>query len=297
MTGAGTAADPYIVTTWEEFLSVADSTSVYIKCADNCVWDFNEIEPEGIQDIDISFANWDGNNVELRNMAFVNPLSSVKHYGLNFIGNGASLCEMKNVNFINAYINNKFSTLTSHDAAFIFFTGYFHIKNCKFSAYVQRGLIFSSVITGTLSSESNFLRFMECSFNFDCFDSSYFYHADVTNRGSIFQNCKINFGGETSSNYSGFASNTYSKPHFYNCKITGNVPFKLWYFDSTTSVIDVYVTFTGDITITSAADNVLINSTKYDNQTQIPATFKQATATQMTDVSYLQSIGFPVVEV
>ena len=50
MTGSGTQESPYIVTGWEEFLSVCNvSTSTYVEWNDAEV-DFNEIQPSGFTD-------------------------------------------------------------------------------------------------------------------------------------------------------------------------------------------------------------------------------------------------------
>lgn len=50
MTGTGTQESPYIVTSWEEFLSVCNvSTSTYVEWS-NAEVDFNEINPSGFTD-------------------------------------------------------------------------------------------------------------------------------------------------------------------------------------------------------------------------------------------------------
>lgn len=293
ISGEGTAASPYIVETWEEFISVANDTAVYIQCANDCIWDFNTITPEGIQDIDISFKSWDGNNVQIKNMAFVNPLSSVKHYGLKLKGDGTYLFEMKNVNFINFYVNNSYST-PSWDAVFMASQGYLQIKNCKFSGYILNGGIFSSYLT-TTSSQTNESQFINCSFNFNCKNRAYLFVSSSTRKIS-FNNCRFVFDGEADSN-SGFTNQTQTAPLFYNCKISGKIPFRYWYFNSNTSVIDAYTINSVNITFTGNYTDTIINSDKYNNSATLPTYLKQVTTAQMVDISYLQSIGFPVIEV
>lgn len=72
MTGTGTQADPYIVSEYTEFLTAIQTSGVYVKCADNTVWDMNIIDPTGERyhnsDKTINCAELDGNGAIVWNL-------------------------------------------------------------------------------------------------------------------------------------------------------------------------------------------------------------------------------------
>lgn len=297
ITGTGTSESPYVVETWEEFLSVATSTSVYIKCADNCVWDFNRIAPEGIQNINISFADWDGNGVQLKNISYINQTDR-NAFGLKFILSTSAPCNMKNVNIINCYVNSYY---TSDSTAFLYISGRLHATNCTISAYVNSGVFLTDRFTGT-SSSSNETMFNVCSFTVKLQNSSVFFSAANTNRKIQMMNCKIDFECSDTANIGNY---NYPLMFWTNCKITGKLPTSgSWNIQGSTLVVDAYsinsqgassLRLSGGSSTTTV--NVLFNSSKFPTNYSFPGAFKVASTTQMTDISYLQSIGFPVVEV
>lgn len=299
ITGTGTSESPYIVSTWEEFLSVATDTSAYIKCADNCVWDFNEIAPEGIQNIDISFAEWDGNGVELRNITFVNPNSSVRMFGIKFGGTlNATLKTIKNVNFLNFYVNQE-NTQADYSTVFLYFGNYFQVKNCKFSGLVHKGFLLSS--QRGISDADNCSIFSNCSFNIKFYNNGSFY---VLGNGSyqkypVMNNCKFNFDGN--GNTDSTLCNSYSSVYalkLTNSKIIGKIPFRNMWFVGSTVVIDAETNDNNAMGFMSGTYNqCIINSDKYTNPTTPPSSIHMFTSAQMIDVETLQSIGFPIVEV
>lgn len=278
MTGAGTAADPYIVATWEEFLSVADDTSVYIKCTDNCVWDFNEIAPEGIMNIELSFADWDGNGVQLRNLAHYNTNNN-QGYGFKFNGNGNNIFTMKNVHFINCYCNSNYIT---YENALFRIAGEIHASNCTISAMMTRGTLFSGEVAGSI--------FSRCALTIKAHNDSDF----IANRNNIsFSNCKFSFDGDSTGLIGGEGSAA-AKPVFENCKIIGNLPYKNLSFNSNTTVIDAGIKATA-FARAGTHSLTLLNSEKVTSGATIGSDFKQVTEAQMVDVEHLRSIGFPVV--
>lgn len=68
MTGTGTQNDPYIVDTWEDFVTAAGTSGAYVKVADDTVWDMNSIAPEGIGRIYCTCAELDGNGAIIKNL-------------------------------------------------------------------------------------------------------------------------------------------------------------------------------------------------------------------------------------
>ena len=83
MTGTGTQNDPYIVDTWEDFVTAAGTSGAYVKVADDTVWDMNSIAPEGITSLIFSCTELDGNNAVIRNLYF----RGKNEYGWHFNNN------------------------------------------------------------------------------------------------------------------------------------------------------------------------------------------------------------------
>ena len=69
ITGTGTSADPYVVTTWDELASVTSETGVYIKLGNNI--DMNTEYPEGLTSgLTINCAEIDGEGYTIKNLYF-----------------------------------------------------------------------------------------------------------------------------------------------------------------------------------------------------------------------------------
>lgn len=68
MTGTGTQNDPYIVSTWEEFVAQIAVSGAYVKIADNTVWDMNTIAPDGVSRINCQCTELDGNGAIIKNL-------------------------------------------------------------------------------------------------------------------------------------------------------------------------------------------------------------------------------------
>lgn len=94
-TGTGTAADPYIVDNWTDFLTVCNvSATTYILWAnketeEEKVVDFNDIAPYGLETQiqlkgHIDFNNWTLQNVWVRNSIFL-YMASVQLYNLKIL--------------------------------------------------------------------------------------------------------------------------------------------------------------------------------------------------------------------
>lgn len=97
--GTGTAADPYVVDNWTDFLTVCNiSTSTYVKWADseNKVVDFNDINPRGFTNTIETKGNIDFNSWELRNM------NSSARYVLKFTGTNNNKPTVQNLKITNA---------------------------------------------------------------------------------------------------------------------------------------------------------------------------------------------------
>lgn len=97
--GTGTAADPYVVDNWTDFLTVCNvSATTYVKWADteNKVVDFNEINNEGLDDTIAMKGHIDFNSWELRN------LWSKAQRALSITGTSSNIADISNVKITNA---------------------------------------------------------------------------------------------------------------------------------------------------------------------------------------------------
>lgn len=94
MSGDGTQESPYLVETWEELLSVATSSSVYIKAANEQIIDFNNIVPDGYS----STVSLRGKEIDLEGWTLLN-FRSTAQYALQVY----SGCTYYNLVFENFY--------------------------------------------------------------------------------------------------------------------------------------------------------------------------------------------------
>lgn len=130
MTGSGTQESPYIVTTWDEFLSVCNvSTSTYVEWHDTEV-DFKEINPSGFADsIEIK------SNIRLYKVKWKNFVSRAK---IAFkITASATKIDLEEFEFTDAELFHPASNKSYDGAVFssggTSTRGVYTIKNCEFS--------------------------------------------------------------------------------------------------------------------------------------------------------------------
>ena len=184
MTGTGTQADPYIVYTWDEFVSVADK-AVYITCPDNLVWDMSEILPDGlVRDVTITVKEFDGNGLIIKNL-YANGGKLDFYIG----GNHQYI---KRVSFL------EISTSSEHkDALFSqayqrrkYFYSWF--QNCKFTGVISSGALIGMGGTEyppTFKDDGD----KSCSFDIYLKGDAVFCRSNTPR----FNNCFIKFGGYT----------------------------------------------------------------------------------------------------
>ena len=147
MTGTGTQNDPYIVDTWEDFVTAIGTSGAYVKVADDTVWDMNSIAPEGIGRIYCACAELDGNNAVIQNLYF----NAAGEYGIFYMS-----YSVHDISFLNF--------LSKHDS-----TNYAHaLINFTNSSNIQR-VVFSGVINGShnqfIFDGMRYEQVKNCSFN------------------------------------------------------------------------------------------------------------------------------------
>ena len=94
ITGTGTQADPYVVSTWADLVTKAAESSVYIKLGADI--DLNDEYPEGITSgCDLACAEIDGDSYKIKNISATNK-AYIFHASYN--------CTLKNVDFTNSLL-------------------------------------------------------------------------------------------------------------------------------------------------------------------------------------------------
>lgn len=103
ISGSGSAADPYVVDNYEDFIEKIGEQYAYVTCVDNLVFDMLDIYPNGILPTKIFQFNcdsFDGNGLIIKH------LYGVQTQGTNqcIIDFGAGLKEFGNLKIMDAYI-------------------------------------------------------------------------------------------------------------------------------------------------------------------------------------------------
>lgn len=267
ITGSGTQESPYLVTTWDELLSVSTSDDVYINLPSNGgTFDMNDYYPEGITDTIILKGYINGNNWSIKNAYYrggtacfdIGKSRKTKLHFLNccgeltagyFIGTNTSI-PAGSIVFDQCLFSGAIWAIGSTTPYFTWIgrTAYFY--RCSFNVYLEKTMLdyalyrlcnINAVITGVQGS------------GYIQLDNSYL-------SGSISQ----------------LKMQRYSSSYFVG-----------------DSVIDCEID--ADITWDSGTpQHLLINSDKVASGVSIPAALTAVTSTQLVDASYLSSIGFPI---
>lgn len=256
MTGSGTQANPYIVSTWSDFITAATiSTDTYIEFVPNTVIDLNNVQPEGFSSALSLAGHIDGKNSVIKNLVVNDP------YGRIFDVSGL---DMKNISFLNMRGSKRiFERLMSTSSLTLYkcqFSG--RLDNPDDIIYMSRGSCSRCSFTLEIHGSEN-VRFN--------WDSDY----------SV-QYCRIDISGTNTGSY-------ISIGNVSNCYVTGKHSTKIEVYGSTNVVDFTAPAFESD----NFASNILVNS---DKCTNIPeqAGISPVTTAQMKDAAYLASLGFPI---
>lgn len=255
MTGSGTENDPYVVSTWDEFVTVVEPGGNYIDFAANTVINMNEVDPEGVdRTITLRSPRIRGNNSVIKNFA------SYGHTPFNVIGATIESLHFENIrwnsgSFFKRYMNA--SALT--------------VSQCKFS--------------GRSESNSILANFFEI-YNLSCEKSSFRFEIWGSfgrwgfSNDSPFSTCNFEFSGNQTGTSFGLYGN--------NCYITGSAATQ-FNIGGSTNVVDLT---TPKIT-SSSATLTLVNSDKCEDYPDSSGILP-VTTEQMKNAEYLHSIGFPI---
>lgn len=263
MTGTGTQADPYIVSTWEDFVTAIGTEQAYVEFPENTIIDMNDVIPEGINKmIYIKCTQFDAKGGEIKNLFFTTGgRFLIQHDGWS------------------TYIKNlKLTNMRADDTGFRFFS-YGKMQNCVISGSFGGKDMFD------LSSNRFFLE--SCSINAQLqsgtkFTTSYW----NDDRSLNVNNSIINLSGSVRSDGGTLVLS--------NSLLQGKIP-TTYFYTLYNSLIDCIVpanTSLGGYGYTN--DKGYINSSKFEEGVTTTSQYIRVTNEQLQDVNYLFDLGFPI---
>lgn len=271
ITGTGTSADPYVVTTWAELASKTSETGVYIKLGSNI--DMNTEYPEGLTSgLTVNCAQIDGDGKTVKNL-YLQSGALITCDGRN--------STWKNTEFFNWSIGN------GNNAASITSNGYtsgtYTFNQCKLSGRLNGG---SGNNTSFLAASGR-IKFYRSSINFQMTanTSTVDMSGDWRNCCTM-EYCNVNFTGETDETLNIVLVNSYIKGSLASATLNATR-----YPDGQVSTYSVLDISAAAFTANSATNLVLANSEKCSNIGQY---LTSVTSAQLTSAAYLESIGFPI---
>lgn len=264
ITGTGTQADPYVVTTYAELVEKAAESGVYIKVGN---------------DINITSEYPEGNMPTLQ----VNsPIDGDGHVISNWYRTvGAELIAITDANHVdNLTIKNIYVTYDGDIFNFPTNNDAWRFNNCKISGYVR----------GCLCSGSKpYNHFKNCSFNIKIGNDSsrYVMYSNCLN-------CYIHVHFTQHGGYGLFGNNTKVENSYIEVTADDSVKniVNIGYFGSVTNcVIDSYLTTSQSLGSSSSSDLSIVNATHAPNYT-VSGKLALVDDEHWLDTAYLASIGF-----
>lgn len=263
MTGTGTQADPYIVSTWEDFVTAIGTEQAYVEFPENTIINMNDVVPEGIGEmIYIKCTQFDAKGGEIKNLFFKT--------GGRFL--------IQNSNW-NTYIKNlKLINMRADDTGFHFFS-YGKMQNC--------------IISGSFGGEEMFdlssNRFVleSCSVNAQLQSGTKFTTSYWNDERSLnVNNSIINLSGTVRSDGGTLVLS--------NSLLQGKIPTN-YFYTLYNSLIDCGVPANTSISGYGASgDKGYINSSKFEEGVTTSNQYILVTNEQLQDTNYLFDIGFPI---
>lgn len=268
MTGTGTQADPYIVGTWDELVTACGSYSVYVRLGTDI--DMNDEYPEGLTTyLTINCTEIDGDGNSILNLRYTGDY-------LISTSNTSGVC--KNLNFKNMWLGGE-----AQQTCFI-------RQPSKYGVYTFSQCSFSGRFEGDSTYKAHLLwgyvLFNNCSFNLQMQNYSDMLYAHDRSTYAFMYYCNIKLTGDTAEPLYMILKNSY---------VTGSVPNANVFADAQNSterglysVLDIEA---GEFGANAATTLVLANS---DKCSTISGYLTPVTTAQLTNATYLASIGFPI---
>ena len=261
MIGTGTQADPYIPTTWAEFVTAVGTSGAYVECEADAEWDMNDIAPEGISGyINIKCAELQGNGATIKNLYCT--------YSGGFLQCTTANSKIYDINFLNFYIKGYFVyTSTTYYFYGCRFSGLSELNStsyCIFYGYPPKFLVSPNTNKG-------------CSFNIMAVSAALF------DRG-IFEDAHIKFKGKNLN-----LNSATSDFKLTNCLVEGEFE-RAYYVRASACIFNCTCNSIGSLTYPDF-NNTLVST---DTVESYPSTAIAVTSEQLRDAEYLQSQGFPI---
>lgn len=262
MTGSGTENDPYIVETWEEFVSAFNASSKYITFPDDTILDFNEIQNYS-RKLTGRYNTVLGNGVNFRNIT---------------LETGAFISATNKNTFDNMRFTNLYFT---GDASFISSSNnndWCYFINCQFAGVFQGNSKFNDSGDNLYFGKS--LTSVGCGINLKLSEQAVF-------RASAYScycyNCQLTLDCESSATDRSF--------DIYNSLIEGNIGGanrSIWAVNCVLNA-NIETTFTN----TNTGKVSVANADKIGENGAVNG-FAAVTSEQLKNAEYLSSIGFPI---
>lgn len=262
MTGSGMANDPYIVETWEEFVSAFNASSKYITFPDDTILDFMEIQ------------NYSGKLTGRYNTVLGN--------GVNFRNITLEIGAFISATNKNTFDNMRFTNLYfTGDASFISSSNnndWCYFTNCQFAGVFQGNSKFND--SGDKLYFGKSLTSVGCGINLKLSEQAVF---RATAYSCYCYNCQLTLDCESSATDRSF--------DIYNSLIEGNIGGanrSIWAVNCVLNA-NIETTFTN----TNTGSVSVANADKIGENGTVNG-FAAVTSEQLKNAEYLSSIGFPI---
>lgn len=261
------------VSTWPDFVAAVAVTGDTVNIEPGTVWDMNEIAPLGAGTVEINCAAINGNGAVIKspnvnaNFLVFNEECVVSRLNIDTFQASANVIRTNaNVHFGKC----GFSGLCVSDAPFAFNAG---------------GVIEFGLDEPTYAGEGE----LGCNFNIIGGSSAHLVSGQYNGEVRVFQHANIHFSGAA---MTGWYLSTTESISLYDSYITGEVG-QLYFRSCERTIINATGTV-GKNGYGNKAKNSVCNIDKATVDTIYTSDLIEVTSSQLADVSYLQSAGFPI---
>ena len=285
ITGTGTQADPYIVSTWDEIVEKIAETNAYVKCAPGLVFDMNEMFPDEAPGLTFHCLEFDGNGVVIKNGRYNDTIIKANSATPDY-GDSASIA-IRGINVLNFLLQGTGHMISTGSPDYSYYNGIpFTCYDCVFTGVSSSSGAIIKRIRYVWSQDHNFYR---CGFNVEAKNGQNFVGGTAQNWSMMyFHDCHIIFNGDHLA-----TTDCYGSFRMQNSLLQGDLGSQAYICDSHDSIIDadcesiVYSQY-------DTYSNVLYNSERAQ-LTNVPSgIFTPMTAAELRDASAIAATGFPI---
>lgn len=266
MTGTGTQNDPYIVSTWPDFVTAVGTAGAYVEVAPETVWDMNEIAPLGAGTVSINCAEINGNGAVIK---AANITSDLLQFGHSCTVRRLNILDFDGKAIVMRVSGGATATLKKCSV-----TGIFNAVNSSVF-YSDSGQIVFTADEPEYPGEKELGSMIDIISN----NGSGICGAYYAGAALVLQYTNLHYVGD-------FNGSAYRHGvSVFDSLITGELNSATF-----VSIQRTEIDASGTLSSSSAVQT-LVNSSK---ATIASGNFTAVTPEQMTDPAYLQSISFPI---